>query len=57
MVFLCGILGYFGGEFIIGGILYAMFGKGDANSSQNKAYGWIGKIVGVLLAVYLFKNL
>lgn len=56
MIFLYGILGYFVGEFIIGGILYAVFGKGDANSSQNKVYGWIGKIVGIALAIYLYKN-
>lgn len=57
MIFIVGIIGYFGGEFIIGGILYALFGKGDVNNAQNKIYGWIGKILGMLVAVAIFKNL
>lgn len=57
MIFIFGIAGYFIGEFIIGGILFAVFGKGDANSTPNKVYGWIGKVVGVLLGVLIAKNM
>lgn len=57
MTFVFGIAGYFVGEFVIGGILYAVFGKGDANAAPNKVYGWIGKVVGVLLGVLIAKNM
>lgn len=57
MTFVFGIAGYFVGEFVIGGILYAVFGKGDVNSASNKVYGWVGKIAGVLLGVLLVKNM
>ena len=57
MIFLFALIGYFAGEFLIGGILFAVFGNGDPNSAGNKMYGWIGKVLGVLLAVVISKNM
>lgn len=57
MTFVFGIARYFVGEFVISGILYAVFGKGDVNSASNKAYGWIGKILGVLLGILIAKSI
>lgn len=55
ITFIAMVVGYFAGEFLIGGMLFALFGKigSDPNAPQNAIYSWIGKIAGVLLAVWL----
>ncbi len=58
LTFIAVIIGYFAGEFLIGGILFALFGKigSDPNAPENAIYSWIGKIAGLLLAIGLTSN-
>ncbi|WP_250632581.1 hypothetical protein [Rhodoflexus caldus] len=58
LTFIAAIIGYFAGEFLIGGILFALFGKigSDPNAPENAIYSWIGKIAGALLAIWLTSN-
>ncbi|MCS7018686.1 MAG: hypothetical protein RMJ87_01100 [Cytophagales bacterium] len=53
--FIACLIGYFAGEFIIGGILYALFGRinSDPNAPENAIFSWIGKISGAFLGVWL----
>lgn len=53
--FIAMVIGFYAGEFIIGGILYALFGKinSDPNAPQNAVFSWIGKITGMLPALWL----
>ena len=57
MIFIGIIMGYFFGEFIIGGILFALFGKSETpNKTEDKTFTVIGKIIGVISAYLIFNS-
>lgn len=57
MIILAGIIGWFVGDFIIGGILFSIFGNTTKpNKSDQKIFGYIGKISGAILAMLIFNG-
>lgn len=58
MIILAGIIGWFVGDFIIGGILFSIFGNTTSpNEAEQKRFGYIGKVSGSLLAMLIFNSL
>lgn len=58
MIFVVCIIGWFVGDFVIGGLLYSVFGKSQTpNSSEQKYFGYAGKIIGCLLAALIYNSL
>ncbi|MCS6967825.1 MAG: hypothetical protein RMJ44_04655 [Cytophagales bacterium] len=53
--FLVMLVCYYAGEFIIGGLLYALFGEigSDPLAPKNAIFSWIGKIAGLLIAIWI----
>lgn len=51
--FITALVGWFAGDFIIGGLLFATFAdkNSDPKSENNKIYPWIGKISGLVIAL------
>ena len=53
--FILAVIGWFFGEFVIGGILFAIFGGNNTspNARQDFTYTWIGRIIGLFLGVMI----
>lgn len=56
MAFIAVIIGWFVGEFLIGGVLFSVFGGGkiNPNKSDERTYTWIGRIIGVVISAAIF---
>lgn len=49
-VFICGLIGWFVGDFIIGGILFALLAGPNADArTKNKGYSYVGKFIGAFI--------
>jgi hypothetical protein len=57
--FLILVAGVFGGDLIIGGLLFSILGKGISGPSRDeeKKYTWAGRIIGFIIAVIIVSNL
>jgi hypothetical protein len=51
--------GFFGGGFILGGLLFSLLGNGMSGPSRDeeKKYTWIGRILGFFIALIIVSNL
>jgi len=57
MVFLVAIVGGFLGRFLIGGTLNFVFKPQEHDNPNPENYlGWIGAILGVLIALWIYKS-
>ena len=54
-VFVLGVIGWFLGEFVIGGLLNVILGDAtqDFKSIRNKTYSYVGKFLGLVIGMVI----
>ncbi len=52
-------VGYFLGSLLIGGLFYSIFSNsaGGPNKMEEEKYSWIGRIIGVIIAIIIISNM